>query len=118
MPGLVPTGTAVMALGPFRLTPRGLEVHGDPSFEEWRRAGKTLSLIEANGRWWLGDLLAYGETRSEWGDKYAHECSILGRSYGDVRNLKSLSTRFQLSRRRDNLSWDHHATVSGLPTDD
>ena len=66
---LVPTETAVMALGPFRLMAGGLEVQGEPSFEEWQRAGKALSVIEAKSRWWMGDWLAYGDTRSEWGDK-------------------------------------------------
>ena len=105
-------------LGHFTLSQTGLVVHGDPTFAEWETCGTFLRQIEAASRWWMGDWLAYGETRSEWGDKYEHECSVLKHGYSDIRTLKSLSKKFELSRRRDNLTWDHHAAVWGLPTDE
>ena len=88
---------------------------GDPSFADWRRAGKTLRQIDETARWWRGDWIVYGETRSEWGDKYEHECGELGLDYGSVANLKSLSKEFNFSRRREKLSWNHHAAVASLP---
>lgn len=104
-----------LQLGQFRLDQTGLVVQGEPTFEEWEKVGAFLLKIEASNRWWRGDWILYGETRDGWGDHYEHACSELGLEYSTVRNLKSISKQFQLSRRRDNLGWDHHEAVAGLP---
>ena len=88
------TGKATLTIGAFRLGRVGLTVNGSPSFAEWQRAGRTLRHLDEKARWWRGDWIAYGETRTEWGDKYEHECNELGLDYGTVRNLKSLSKVF------------------------
>jgi hypothetical protein len=52
------------------------------------------------------------------GDKYEAVIEATGLSYGSVANSKSVSDKFRdFSRRREKLSWRHHADVSGLSSE-
>jgi hypothetical protein len=107
-----------MQVGKFVLTPVGLEVRGEPSFEEWREAGEVLRYMEGSTHWWLGDWLNLGE--QSYGEMYLKAEAAIGDSlsYGTLRNCKSVAGKVELSRRRDNLSFAHHQEVAPLPPRD
>jgi hypothetical protein len=65
--------------------------------------------------WWIGDWLQYGEAR--WGEKYTEAARITGYDVKTLRNIAYVAKRFDLSRRRDNLTWTHHAEIAALPTE-
>lgn len=88
----------------------GLTLPNSLTFERWSQLGAFLITAENNVQWWLGDWLNYGERR--WGDKYKEALQVTGRPYGTLRNYKSIASTFDLSRRRDKLTWNHHATVA------
>lgn len=89
--------------------PRGLE------FAEWERAGHRLTRIADTSAWCLGDWVVYGKTH--YPDRYARAVDATGLDYGTLRNYASVARRVPLSRRRDKLSFQHHAEVASLPAD-
>jgi len=78
----------------------------------WVTAGRQLGAIGRASQWWIGDWLLYGNAR--WGEKYAEAAKITGYDVGSLRNMASLASQFDSSRRRDNLTWSHHAAVASL----
>jgi hypothetical protein len=78
---------------------------------EWVAAGRRF---QEYGRinWWLGDWLRYGTSR--WGEKYVEASRITGLEPKTLRNIVYVASAFELSRRRDNLTWSHHAEVAAL----
>jgi hypothetical protein len=96
--------------GPF--TPLGLVLSEGLSFEEWSKIGVTLGTIESGINWWIGDWLNYGERA--YGEKYTQATLETGRDRDTLANIASVAGKFDLSRRRDNLSWSHHVEVASL----
>ncbi len=80
---------------------------------EWISIGRRLGRIGRCNQWWLGDWLRYGT--SKWGEKYAEAARITGYDARSLANMASIASAFPLSRRRENLTWSHHAAVAGLP---
>lgn len=113
--------SSVVALSPSRsITPRGtaydrtsLVIVGDLAFEEWNAIGAQIGEIGHASLWWLGDWLQYG-AKQPYGEKYAQAIENTGYEYGTLRNAASVAGRIELSRRRDSLSWGHHAEVAKL----
>lgn len=99
--------------GPFELTKVGLQITGEPSLGEWEEAGKLLHQAEGAVHWWIGDWLLHGHGHYEHG-QYKEALEILPFEHGTLRNDKYVAEVFELSRRRDNLSWSHHQVVAGL----
>jgi hypothetical protein len=83
------------------------------TFEQWEEIGRTLSSIGKAVQWWIGDWIRYGER--EYGEKYTQALDETGYDYQTLRNMVYVAERVDLSRRRDNLSWTHHAEIASLP---
>jgi hypothetical protein len=79
---------------------------------EWVLMGRRLSAIARSSQWWIGDWLLYGAMK--WGEKYVEASRITGYDVGSLRNMASLASQFDPSRRRDDLTWCHHAAVASL----
>ena len=79
---------------------------------EWIAIGRRLGGISRCNQWWLGDWLRYGTAK--WGEKYTEAARITGYDVRSLANMASIAAAFELSRRRDNLTWSHHTTVAGL----
>jgi len=63
-------------------------------------------------QWWLGDWVRYGTRR--WGEKYKEAARITGYDVHSLRNIAYVARQVESSRRRDDLTWSHHAEVSSL----
>lgn len=98
---------------PFEIQPYGLEVKGSPTFEEWLKYGETLNRIRKAVQWAIGDWINYGERR--WGEKYSQAMDDTLLDIHTLRNYASIAAKFDVSRRRDDLSWSHHSAVASLP---
>jgi hypothetical protein len=85
---------------------------GELEYPEWVAVGHRLGAVGRSSQWWVGDWLRYGTAR--WGEKYVEAARITGYDGGSLRNLAWMASQFDLSRRRDNLTWSHHAAVAGL----
>src|SRR5262245_47048770 len=96
-----------------RATRRGLRLRAGLTFEDWVRAGRKISKISSASAWWLGDWLVYGERA--YGKRYRAALELTSLDYKTLRNYAWVARRFELSRRRDNLSFQHHVEVAALP---
>lgn len=96
----------------FMLHKNGLRAVGEPSFDEWLQCGEFLNRAKAAVHFWIGDWLNFGELR--WGYKYLEAVKATGYDINTLRNDKWVAAKVELSRRRDTLSFDHHATVADL----
>jgi hypothetical protein len=85
-------------------------------FEDWHRLGKQLSMHANASIWWLGDWVAFG--KEKYGRRYKQAVAITGLDYQTLRNYAVVARRFEMSRRRDKLSFQHHAEVCALSHDD
>ena len=94
-------------------TPVGLRLPASLSFERWQALGRRIGSIANASSWWLADWAFYGE--GSYGEKYKQAIAVTGLDYQTLRNYAWVAGRFDLSRRRDNLSFAHHAEVAALP---
>lgn len=89
---------------------------GELQLPQWTEVGRRLGTFGRCSQWWLGDWVRYGV--SKWGEKYKAAARITGYDGHSLRNMAYVASRFDLSRRRDNLSFSHHAEVSALSPDE
>ncbi|WP_208881972.1 LmbU family transcriptional regulator [Streptomyces armeniacus] len=91
----------------------GLQMPAELTFEDWQRAGLQISGLINSSVWWLGDWLVYG--KDHFADRYQRGVRAAGLQYQTLRNYAWVSRRFELHRRRPQLSFQHHAEVASLP---
>lgn len=81
-------------------------------FDVWKQIGTEIFLLTNSCAWWIGDWLAYGET--SFGDRYKQAIADTSLDYQTLRNYTWIARKFPVSRRRDSLSFGHHAEVAAL----
>jgi hypothetical protein len=86
------------------------------ALDGWKALGATIAAHSDATTWWLGDWLAFG--RLKYGRRYKEGIALTGLDYQTLRNYAAVARRFELSRRRDNLSFQHHAEVCALTDDE
>lgn len=93
-------------------TPVQLTLLDTTSYDEWRAVGRQLARVVNGAMWWLGDWWAFGEHR--YGERAAAAAEDIGWSFQTCANAASVARAFETSRRREVLSWSHHAEVAAL----
>jgi hypothetical protein len=109
------------AIVPSLVSPRGhvvvprvgLRFPARLPFEAWVAVGTQLSAVATSSAWCLGDWLAYGQ--DAYRSRYEKAVEGTGLDYQTLRNYVWVARRFELSRRRETLSFGHHAEVASLP---
>ena len=106
-----------MEIAGFRLTAIGLQAEGDPSFEQWTVLGQYLERCDSAVAWWVADFLNYADDHPEWKDEAEQIISTLygGRSDKTLANLRAVGRAYDSSRRREQLSFSHHADLASQP---
>ncbi|MBD0672382.1 hypothetical protein BU198_17125 [Streptomyces sp. CBMA156] len=94
------------------MTKVGLRVPGSVSFEDWERAGVGLARMADSSAWCLGDWVLFG--RNRFPDRYRWAMEAAGLDYQTIRNYVWVARRFEPPRRREGLSFGHHAEVAAL----
>jgi hypothetical protein len=84
----------------------------DMSFSEWLAYGRRLGLMGRSAGWWIGDWLSYGN--HAFGERYVRASRITGYDAQTLMNMAYVASRFEVSRRRGELSWSHHAEIAAL----
>ncbi len=70
-----------------------------------------------SSNWWLGDWVRWG--KHHYGDETFEIASkITGYDQQTLRNFAWVATRYDYSRRRENVTWSHHAELARLDGDD
>lgn len=95
-----------------QLGPVGWIASGELGYHDWLQQGSRLGLAGRNAAWWIGDWVRYGTAR--YGTKYSAAERVTGYDRQTLMNMVYVATRFEISRRRENLSWSHHAEVAPL----
>lgn len=90
----------------------GLVFTKDMPLEKWEELGHQLFRVETAWQWWIGDWINYGEQK--WGETYKAAIEVTGRSAVTLMSVSSVCKEFQISRRREKLSFKHHAEVQAL----
>lgn len=85
----------------FKLHSTGLEVVGEPTFDQWQDVGKFLKKTNQCVQFWLGDWLNYGEKK--WGEKYSQALEELDYTQGGLQNIAYIASNVDISRRREEL---------------
>ena len=87
--------------------------HRQPTAEEWQQLGDAIATTQKGLMWIVGDWLLAGESGGyiERG-KHKEACERFGIAYQTARNALTVAKAFELSRRRDDLSPQHHAEVA------
>jgi hypothetical protein len=101
--------TGMAPLG--RVPPEGHMDH-----PQWVAVGLRLGEISRSNQWWRGGWLRLSSAKL--GTKYVK--AAMGASYHVRRlaDMASLAACFEMSRRRDDLTWSHHAVVEVLDPDE
>ncbi|MBV9680225.1 MAG: hypothetical protein JO046_00425 [Solirubrobacterales bacterium] len=101
-----------------RVTPTGWEPPEGLGFEEWREAGEALGRLERSVAWWIGDWWAFGEHRYGSRKALVESEDWDGPSLQTCANAAAVCRAFETSRRREALTFRHHAEVAGLALDE
>jgi hypothetical protein len=97
------------------LTRVGWAPSGDLGIAEWSAVGRRFGEISRCSQWWLGDWINYGN--SKFGERYSRAVKLTGYDVQSLMNMVYVASRFEIYRRRENLSWSHHATLASLERD-
>jgi hypothetical protein len=83
---------------------------------DWVRQGRWLGALGRGSGWWIGDWVRYGNAR--YGDRYAPAARVTGYDVQSLMNMAYVAGRFEGSRRRDALSFSHHAEIASLSSEE
>lgn len=85
----------------------------DLTYDDWAAMGHTITGMGSSIPWWTGDFMLYGEAK--FGDKASS--FVEPKAAQTLLNCAWVCSRFPPSRRRENLSFSHHAEVAACPYD-
>lgn len=83
-----------------------------PSFNMWEEVGTRLFTVADSSTWWIADWLVLGE--SVFQDRYLEAIRKTQLNYQTLRNYAWVARRIEEARRRDDLTFGHHAEVAAL----
>ncbi|MEI7912311.1 MAG: hypothetical protein WCK77_21980 [Verrucomicrobiota bacterium] len=96
----------------FSISRRGIQFHGDLSFEEWGALGEKLGDADRSIGFMIGDWINYAEQK--WSEKYNDAIACTGLEYQTLANYAYVARKVQFSSREENLTFKHHLAVAKL----
>lgn len=90
-----------------------LQLPKELTFEKWAEIGQLVVRVANASAWWIGDWASRGQW--DFGTKYREVIEATGLDYQTIKNYAWVCGKFDWSRRRDQLSFGHHAIVAALP---
>jgi hypothetical protein len=109
-------GTALPRGRGWRSTRTALHLDPALAYDDWTSLGRRVAIVADSSTWWIGDWLVFGQ--HAYGNRYRAAIASTGLDYQTLRNYAWVASRFPASRRRDTLSFGHHAEVASLEEDD
>jgi hypothetical protein len=97
---------------PGTATDVSLTLAGDTTWEEWVAGLRLLGRMDRAIQWWIGDMVNWGEER--FGERFAQGVEALGLAPHTVVNYAWVARAVPVSRRRELLTFEHHAVVAPL----
>ena len=97
----------------FRLTEVGLEVNGNPDFEDWMDYGQALKALDGTVRQFaIGDWIVHGFGHYEHGKWEMVQQVWTDTTQSTLANYEWVSKQVKSFNRLKDLSWTHHHTVA------
>jgi hypothetical protein len=93
--------------------PTKLVIRGKMTAQEYAGLLATLGGMARNHQWWVGDALVDGEKRFG-EDEYSQLVESADLEPHTLTNYRWVAASVEPSRRREDLSWSHHAEVARL----
>lgn len=93
---------------------RGMRFDRKMDVERFMEVGRTLAALDDAVQFWIGDFLVEAELR---GGLYEQACALFNRAPHTLINIASVCRQIEPSRRRDLLTFSHHAEVAKLDPD-
>lgn len=90
----------------------GLQIPDNITYEDWENAGSKLARVFDTSAWCLGDWIVHGQDRFR--QRYLFAIKQAGLDYQTLRNYAWVARKFPPTRRRNKLSFQHHAEVASL----
>jgi hypothetical protein len=110
-------GNGLVELGPQVAVERtSLQLPRDLPIDSWQSIGDTILSVTDSSAWWIGDWLVFGQ--SIYGDRYKRAMAETSLDYQTLRNYAWVARRFTPSRRRENLTFQHHVEVAALDAEE
>jgi hypothetical protein len=91
----------------------GLQFTRQLPFDTWLGIGRRLASVADSSAWCLGDWLIYGE--KAYPGRYRDAIEQTSLRYQTLRNYAWVARQMPPGRRRESLSFGHHAEVAALP---
>jgi hypothetical protein len=107
---------APLRVGGINLSPVAWTPRERMEYADWVAVGNRLGSLGRCSQWWLGDWIRFGNTR--FGERYARAARITGYDVQTLTNMVYVATRFEISRRREDISWSHHEAIAALDRDE
>lgn len=82
------------------------------TFHDWVAVGRRLACVSSASAWALGDWLLLGQ--HSFAGRYRRAIDDTNLDYQTLRNYACVARRFDAGRRRQHLSFQHHAVVAPL----
>jgi hypothetical protein len=98
------------------LTATTWNAHETISFPEWIEHGRRLGRMGRGIGWWIGDWLRFGN--AAYGERYAPAVRATGYDRQSLMNMVYVASSIEPERRREDLSWSHHAEIAALEPDE
>ena len=95
-----------------RLTPTAWASGPELGPATWIQWGRWLGTVGRGSGWWIGDWVRFGNAR--YGERYKLVASITGYDTQTLMNMAYVTSRFEPDRRRESLSFSHHAELAAL----
>jgi len=107
---------AMVLGGGITLTETGAVIEGNPTVDDFCTAVQKCYRLANATMWAIGDLLLYGEGRSEWGETYTQAIELTQKSYSSLSQAVWVSKAYPPEGREfaGMLSWSHHRTVASI----
>lgn len=93
-----------------------LQLADDLTEAAWEAVGAQLGAIGRGIQWWLGDWVNFGQAK--YSEKYTRAADLTGLDVQTLMNIAWVCSRIEASRRREILSFTHHAEVAALESVD
>lgn len=94
------------------VTSTGMQINRRLSLDSWERLGEQLFAVSDSAAWWVADWLVFGESAFQ--DRYLEAARRTNLNHQTLRNYAWVARRFGPSRRREALTFGHHAELAAL----
>lgn len=95
-----------------RATRVAWQARPDLTLTEWREMGPRLGVEARASKWWVGDWARFGYRHH--GQSYGEAAQITGYDEQTLYNMAWVANAYDISRRREKVSWSHHEELVKL----